>query len=354
MRHGALAAERLAPRKVALFRALKLGDLLVSIPALRAIRAGLPDAELVLVGLPWAREFVGRFSHLLDGFREFPGWPGLPECEPQKGRIPRFLAGMRAERFDLVIQLHGSGLVVNQVCARFGAIRAAGFYPVGGHCPDPKLFLPWPDRGLELRRLLALTAFLGFPTRGEHLEFPLGNADRHRAAQLTSSCPGWFVCVHPGASVPERRWPADRFAAVADALAARGLRVVLTGTAGERDLTAAVAAGMAAPALDLAGRTDLGAGAAVIASARLLVCNDTGVSHIAAAVGTPSAVISTGDNPARWAPPDAARHRLLCRPGGWPEVPEVLAPALALLDSFAPTRTPRLHQEGPRCAPSAC
>jgi len=354
LQHGAIATERLVSRKAAVFRALKLGDLLVSIPALRAIRAGLPDAELVLVGLPWAREFVTRFPHLLDGFREFPGWPGLPEREPELDRIPRFLADMQAERFDFVIQLHGSGLIANEVCGRFGAGRTAGFYPAGGHCPDPRLYLPWPDHGLELRRLLALTEFLGFPTRGEHLEFPLGDADRHRAAGLTSSCPGRFVCVHPGASVPERRWPADRFTAVADALAARGLQVVLTGTAGERGLTAGVAAGMAAPALDLAGKTDLGVGAAVIASARLLVCNDTGVSHIAAAVGTPSVVISTDDNPARWAPPDTARHRVLSRPGGWPEVPEVLAPALDLLDSFAPTRTPRPQQDGPRCAPSAC
>lgn len=354
MQHGALAAERLAPRKVAVFRALKLGDLLVSSPALRAVRAGMPDAELVLVGLPWAREFVARFPHLLDGFREFPGWPGLPECEPQQDRIPRFLADMRAEQFDLVIQLHGSGLVVNEVCARFGARRTAGFFPAGGHCPDPRLFLPWPDRGLELRRLLALTEFLGLPTRGEHLEFPLGDADLDRAAELTSSPPGRFVCVHPGASVPERRWPADRFAAVADALAARGLRVALTGTAGERSLTAAVAAGMTAPALDLAGKTDLGTSAAVIASARLLVCNDTGVSHVAAAVGTPSVVVSTGDNPARWSPPDAARHHVLCRPGGWPDVTDVLVHALDLLDSFAPTRTPRPLQEGTRCAPSAC
>jgi ADP-heptose:LPS heptosyltransferase len=339
---------------VAVFRALKLGDLLVSIPALRAIRGALPDAEIVLIGLPWAREFVARFAHLLDGFREFPGWPGLPECEPQLDRIPRFLADMQAERFDLLIQLHGSGLVVNEVCGRLGAERLAGFYPAGGHCPDPRLFLPWPDRGLELRRLLALTEFLGFPASGEHLEFPLGDADRHRAAGLTSSCPGWFVCIHPGASVPDRRWPADRFAAVADALAARGLRVVLTGTAAERDLTAAVSAGMTAPALDLAGKTDLGASAAVIASARLLVCNDTGVSHIAAAVGTPSVVISTDDNPTRWAPPDGTRHRVLSRPGGWPDVADVLVHAFGLLDSFAPTRTPRLHQEGTRCAPSAC
>jgi ADP-heptose:LPS heptosyltransferase len=329
--HNEFVADR-----VAVFRALKLGDLLVAVPALRAIRSALPATEVVLVGLPWAREFVARFPHLLDGFREFPGWPGLPERDVQTARIPRFLADTQAEGFDLAIQLHGSGPVVNELCALFGATRTAGFYLPGGYCPDPSLFLPWPDRGLELRRLLALTEFLGFPTRGEHLEFPLTEADRELAARMVNAEPGRFVCVHPGASVPERRWPAERFAAVADALAAHGLRVVLTGSAEETSLTAAVAAAMTAPALDLAGRTSLGTTAAVLARARLVVCNDTGVSHLAAAVGTPSVVTSTGDNPARWSPPDARLHRVLCIPGGWPAVHEVIAEAENLLSAFAP------------------
>jgi ADP-heptose:LPS heptosyltransferase len=338
------------PRKVAVLRALKLGDLLCAVPALRALRAALPGAELVLVGLPWAREFAARFRHLLDGFREFPGWPGLPEREPQTDRVPGFLAEMQAEKFDLAVQLHGSGAYVNPLVALFGAQHTAGFYRPGDYRPDPDRFLPWPDRGLELRRLLALTEFLGAPARGEHLEFPLTPEDYRAAARLAA---GEYVCIHPGASVPERRWPAGRFAVVADALAARGLKVVLTGTAAEAVLTRSVAGGMAAPATDLAGATDLGATAALIARARLLVCNDTGVSHIAAAVCTPSVVVSTGDNPARWAPPDAARHRVLCDPAGLVPTAAVLAQALDLLASFADPHRLTRHQEGLACARSA-
>ncbi|MDB5310463.1 MAG: ADP-heptose--LPS heptosyltransferase [Gemmataceae bacterium] len=328
------------PRKVVVFRALKLGDLLCAVPALRALQASLPDAEIVLVGLPWAREFVDRYAHLVDGFREFPGWPGLPECDPRVDAIPAFLAGLQAEGFDLAIQMHGSGSFVNSLCVLFGARRTAGFFLPGDYCPDPDRFLPWPDRGPEGRRLLALTEFLGFPARGEELEFPLRDADL-AAADRAMSPDGDYACVHPGASVSHRRWPAGWFAAVADTLARQGLRVVLTGTAGERDLTHAVAAAMAAPATDLAGETALGPTAAVLARARLLVCNDTGVSHLAAAVGTPSVVISTGDNPARWAPADAIRHRVLCRPGGWPSVREVLAHTRALLDGGLTCRPAR-------------
>jgi ADP-heptose:LPS heptosyltransferase len=128
--------------------------------------------------------------------------------------------------------------------------------------------------------------------------------------------PGEYVCIHPGASVRERRWSVSRFAALARALHVRGLRVVLTGTSSEGALAHAVTEEAAVPILDLVGRTDLGALGVLLARARLLVCNDTGVSHVAAGLRTPSVVISTGDNPARWAPIDSRLHRVLCRDSG--------------------------------------
>ncbi|QEH34771.1 Lipopolysaccharide core heptosyltransferase RfaQ [Aquisphaera giovannonii] len=321
------------PGRMAILRALKLGDMLCAVPALRAIRSAFPAAEVVLVGLPWASEFVARYPAYLDGFREFPGYPGLPEREPDLARLPGFLGEMRAERFDLAIQMHGSGRISNAVVAEFGARITAGFYEPGIMCPDPATFLPFPERGLELRRLLQLTAHLGIPPDGEALEFPLSEAERSGAAALAHSIgigSRDFVCIHGGASVPERRWPVDRFAEVADAMAGRGLEVVLTGSGAEVGITGAIARAMRAPAIDLAGRTPLGTLAAILERARLLVCNDTGVSHLADALGLPSVVISTGDNPDRWAPADRIRHRVLCRNSGVPAA-EVLREALDLL-----------------------
>lgn len=339
----------LCPRKVAVLRALKLGDLLVAIPALRALRASLPAARIVLIGLPWAREFVARFPHYLDDFIEFPGWPGLPERQPDMEHIPAFLAQVQAEQFDLVIQLHGSGSHVNALCALFSARRTAGFHLPDDFVPDPPLFFPWPQRGLELERLLSLVVELGCPARGVQLEFPLGDSDHASADAICPLEPGGFVCLHAGASVDDRCWPVERFAAVADRLAACGFSIVLTGTLGENSRACQLNRALAAPGLNLAGKTTLGTLAAIISRARLLICNDTGVSHLADAVRTPSVVISTGDNPARWSPTDASLHRVLCREG-WVEPNEVLGQVCDLL--LLPR--PVTFRGGAPCSHSVC
>ncbi len=335
-------------RRVAVLRALKLGDLLVAIPALRALRRAVPRADIALIGLPWAREFVDRFPHLIDVFHEFAGWPGLPEMEPRLAEIPTFIARMQRERFDLVLQMHGSGSIVNELCALLAPRRVAGFFRAGDFRPEPRWFLPWPETGLELRRLLALTEFLGFPTCGEQLEFPLNFEDFDKASALTHGLRE-YVCIHPGASVAERRWPIHGFAQIADILAARGYPIVLTGSEGECELTQAVARSMTAPALDLAGKTDLGAAAALLRRARLLVANDTGVSHLAAAVRTRSVIVSTGDNPARWSPLNERLHRVLCAKEG---IVPVAAVARAAIDLLKRRHRPA-HSDLALCGPSA-
>lgn len=308
---------------IAVFRALQLGDLLCAVPALRALRSGFPDAEITLIGLPWANGFVQRFARLVDRFVEFPGFPGLPEREPDLASLPRFLTEAQAVRYDLAIQMHGRGDLTNSIVAALGAKAVAGFCPPAGPCPDPMRFLRWPESGTEIHRCVALTDFLGLPRAGDQLEFPLDDDEiaqgkalraRHRLA------PGRFVCMHPGARLYTRRWPAEYFAVVAQDIVRRGFAVALTGSDEEALITRRI--GRALPPgsfADLAGRTSLGALAALLRHARLLVSNDTGVSHVAAALRVPSIVISCGADPRRFAPLDHVLHEVLyhavsCRP----------------------------------------
>lgn len=327
-----------------MFRALVLGDMLCATPALRALKAAWPEAELTLIGLPWARELAERLPDV-DRFEPFPGFPGLPEIMPDLAALPAFIARMQAARFDLVVQLHGSGSIVNPLLACFGARHTAGFCEPGDYSADAALHTVWPKTGHEIERLLALTDHLGLPRQGEQLDFPVGPEDHaalfravpelHRlhapdrpdrpqgpAERNGPQRPEGLVetrghvVIHPGAQLPSRRWLPERFAEVADALAARGLRIVLTGSAAEAPVTAAVLAQMRQPALDLTGRTSLFGFGALLKRARLVVCNDTGASHVAAAVGTASVVVSSGADVARWAPLDAQRQRVL-----WADVP---------------------------------
>ena len=335
--------------RIAVFRALVLGDLLCATPALRALKAAWPNAELMLIGLPGAQELAARLPQV-DRFEPFCGFPGLPERRPDLDALPALITRLRARPADLLVQLHGSGGIVNPLLACFGARRVAGFVDPGEYCAEPALHTVWPRTGHEIARLLHLIDSLGLPRCGRHLDFPVQQQDRRALAdavpELGLGAP--IACVHVGAQLPSRRWLPERFAAVADRLAAAGFRVVLTGTPDEAPLIRTVQQHMRSAALDLGGRTTLWTLGALLERARLLVCNDTGVQHVAAALGTPSIAVSSGADVARWAPLDATRHRVLwadaaCRPCGHRECPTahecargvsvdaVVAAALALL-----------------------
>jgi ADP-heptose:LPS heptosyltransferase len=289
-----------------------LGDMLCAVPALRALRAALPKARITLVGLSSARTFVARFSHYVDELAECPGYPGIPETKANPLKLPQFFTAMHEQKLDVAIQLHGNGIVTNPFTVLLGARRNAGFFIPGHYCPDEEGFLEYPEKEPEVLRQLRLMEFLDVESTGEALEFPLWRDDREALAALPEARDLWprgYACLHPGANDPSRTWPVDRFALVADALCDLGMPIILTGNAGERDLTRRVAGAMKNRPVDLAGRTSLGALAVLLSNARLLVCNDTGVSHVADALRVPSVVIFTNSDPDRWAPLDRCLHR---------------------------------------------
>jgi ADP-heptose:LPS heptosyltransferase len=336
--------------QIAVLRALPgLGDLLCSIPALRALRRGFPEARITLIGLPSAQALMSRYADYVDELLSFPGWPGLPEVPLDPPRISAFLSEIQARRLDLAFQLQGSGQATNSFVALLGARRSAGFVLPDFPSPDPELFLPYPADQPEPLRHLALMRFLGLAGGDDSaLEFPLEDRDFAEAQELARRHGlrrGGYACVNVGASEPRRRWPLERFAAVADELALRELVPVLVGAPAERDLTAATAALMRMPAVDLAGETSLGGLGALLLGAAVTVTNDTGTSHLAAAVGAPSVVVFSASDPHRWAPLDKRRHRALgtaqtasvdeqcvrclrdgCRRWGDPAVSEVTPP----------------------------
>lgn len=333
MNYADLLSQTLLER-IAVFRALPgLGDFLCITPALRALRSALPQAKITLIGLSPTQKLSDRYGHYIDEFVAFPGYPGLPEQVVDCDRLNDFLSEMQSRQFHLAIQMHGSGVITNRLIQQFAAQKTAGFFLPGHECLDATTFLPYKDTDSEIKRYLQLIEFLGMPTQSEALEFPLLPEDWQALQSLSQMNPinKGYVCLHPGASVASRRWALENFVAIGDAIANMGWQVVLTGSAAEAELTQMIAQQMQAPSLNLAGQTSLGTLAALLSQAKLLVCNDTGVSHLAAALQTPSVVVFTGSDPQRWAPLDRSRHRSIYNPAGI-SVAAVLAPIKDLLE----------------------
>ena len=325
---------RHAGPSLVIFRALHLGDMLCAIPALRALRTALPDTRITLVGLPWAAQFAARFSGYVDEFIAFPGHEAFPEQPVQHDQLADFYASMRARRFSLALQMHGSGEHSNNVTRAFGARAMAGYGEQKS--AGREQFFPYPEEGAESHRLLELVRRLGAPSSGEHLEFPITDTDERElgASGLTADLTaGEYVCIHPGARIRNKCWHPARFAQVADQIASEyDVNIVLTGSASEAPLTAAVASRMRFKPLDAAAPISIGAMAALMSRSRLLVSNDTGVSHIAAGLRLNSVVIFSKADIGRWAPLDKQRHRCLWDPHG-ERVHEVLKHARALLNN---------------------
>ena len=272
---------------ILVLRALGLGDFLTAVPALRAVRRARPGHRLVLAA-PAVLAPLVRLSGTADAVLDQhglagPAWPG-PSPE-------------------LAVNLHGRGPQSHLLLRGLGPRRVVAFdCPAAGHVGPP-----WHDDEHEVRRWCRLVS--------ESLGVDADPGDLGLAVPPGPSGPSeadGAVVVHPGAAFGSRRWPPERFAEVARGVAADGLPVVVTGGPGEEELAAGVAsrAGLP-PGRVVAGSLSLEGLAALVARARLLVCGDTGVAHLATAYRTPSVLLFGPTSPARWGPVTDGPHTVL-------------------------------------------
>jgi ADP-heptose:LPS heptosyltransferase len=267
-----------APEVLAL-RALKLGDLLVAVPAIRGIRRALPDHELVLAVPQWLNPIVA----LIGGVDAVLPTQGLDDPLPvEPGRI------------DIAVNLHGNGDQSSEL------IELLTPRVVAGHRNDRRDGPQWEDGVLERYRWARLVSAHGMPADQEDVTL--------QAPSAQSVLPGCSV-VHVGAFYGSREWPVERFAEVASFLARNGHRVVFTASGAERARAdeAARLGGFAAESV-LAGQLELDAFAALIRQARVVVSADTGAAHLASAYAVPSVVLFGPAPVEEWGPPESGPH----------------------------------------------
>lgn len=271
-----------AEREVLVFRALGLGDFLTGLPAYRGLRRHFATHRMVLAApgeLTGLALLSGAFDEVLPTARI----DDLHWLRPSP---------------DVAVNMHGKGPRSHQALLALAPRRRIGFRAPGWSGPR------WDPDAHEVNRWCQLLESAGVSADPTNLRLP---------PPATASAVPDAVVIHPGAAAPSRRWPAARFAEVARRLAFSGAPVVITGSAQERQLAEQVArqAGLPAEAV-LAGDFDLLGFAALIASARLLICGDTGPGHLATAYATPSVLLFGPVSPRQWGPPpDQHRHRVL-------------------------------------------
>lgn len=308
----------IAPR-IAVFRGLRgLGDMLVAVPALRVLRAALPDAHVALIGLDTMRPVAERLDHLYDEYIDFPGWDGIPE-RSAGGGDPEALDDWRGA--DAVVQMHGDGSVSNRFCSSLEPHSLVAY----GECDTPDdcvvstarypRHLHEIDRciGLAERTAMLMGAEPGRPDRS--LEWRTTRADAEEAAAAVcntaadsgSPCDRPYYVLHPGARLYDHRWPAEAFAHVGRALARNG-RVLVTGAAEETEASRETARLVGDGAASVAGELSLGGLAALLQHSSGVITNDTGISHLADAVNARSVVVFMASDPHRWAPLDESLH----------------------------------------------
>ncbi len=296
-------------KKIVVFRALQIGDMLCSIPAIRALHHAYPQAEITLVGLPWAKMLTERFPNYFHTLITFPGYPGFPEQPVDYFAFPDFLKKVQQEHFNLALQMHGNGIISNPLVDLFAAKNIAGFYAENNYCPNKDLFIEYPDNIHEIKRHLKLIEVLGINEYTTDLEFPITEKDIEDFEKTALPVkPKEYVIIHPGSRGVSRQWGPENFAATADYCFENGLQVVITGTKDEMEIVENVKRYIKHEPIIAAGKTSLGAVAVLIKNAAALVSNCTGVSHIAAALKTKSIVISLDGEPYRWGPLNKSLH----------------------------------------------
>jgi lipopolysaccharide heptosyltransferase II len=296
-------------RKILCVRLDNMGDVLMCTPAMRAIRASAPGRTITLLASA-SGAAVAPFIREIDDVVVYPA-PWIKSSGPQDASSDlAMVQTLREHAFDATVLFttySQSALPAAMLChlagipLRLAHCRENPYQLLTDWIPDPE-----PEQGVrhEVRRQLELVAAIGCRTEDERMSFTVHDEDRawmqrRLAAQGINAGRRW-VLMHPGATAQSRRYPAAHWSAVIGQLAADNLDIVLSGDSSEAELIASIMQG-AGPGTSrvhsMAGQLDLGQLGAAISLASVVVSNNTGPAHMAAAIGTPLVDLYALTNP---------------------------------------------------------
>lgn len=303
-------------RRILLIKPSALGDVVHSLPVLRLIRRRFPEAHIAWLINPGFAGLIEGHPDLNEVIRFERKRFGRSLVDRQaRAAFLGFSRELRDRRFDLVIDLQGlfrSGWLAWQTRAAvrvgFSNARelAAAFYTHRVRVGNPDVH--------AIERYLTVARAIGCDAGPIEFDFAITDADRASTAAMVAPAGESYAVMLPGTNWRTKRWPVEHFSAVSDGLRReRGLRSVVAGGAEDRPLGEAIES-----AVNLAGKTTLKQLVALLERAEVVIANDTGPMHIAAALGRPLVTVFGPTNPVRTGPyrrgDTIVRVKLPCSP----------------------------------------
>jgi heptosyltransferase-3 len=306
-------------RRVLVVRLRSIGDTVLSTPALYALRRFLPDARIDVLLEDWV-------APVLDGLMDVDNILTIERGATAISRA-RLARELRATRYDVAFNLHG-GTTATLLTRATGARHRVGFadyqYARLHNHTAPSPIESWGRTNLHsVEQQLSLLGWTGVPVSDRPPTRLTVTSDaaasieaRLRAANLNQAAP--VALIHPAAAFETKRWDVRNFARVTEYLHARSFNCVAVAATNEAGIIDELMRESSAPVTAL---TDLSLQevTALAACSRLFVGNDSGIAHIAAAVGAPSVVIFGSSNITHWrpwasGPSEVVREELSCQP----------------------------------------
>ncbi len=299
--------------KIAVLRANALGDFIVTLPALKAIRSAYPAAEIVLLGKPWHKEFLIKDRSPVDRVIVVPVKKGI-RTEPNKvedeNEVKDFVSQMQKERFDIVLNFQGNGVSANPFIKQFGAKITAGLISEKAEKLD--LSIDYYYYQSEVIRYLEVAKLIGATTADPEPEINVLEQDEQEISAFMSGLNNKpYIVLHPVAVDIRRMWPLENYAELADKLKQRNFEIVFTGAKEDRDAVGGIINKMNDTAINACGNFSLGGLSALLSHASLMISADTGPLHLGRAVNVPTIGFYWAPNLINWGPLTRTIHRPL-------------------------------------------
>ena len=291
-------------KKIAILRANAVGDFIVTLPAIQAIRAAYPNAELVLLGKPWHKEFLIHGRSPIDRVIVVPVMKGIRDeknIAEDKLEQEKFFNEMQKEHFDVAIHFQGNGVSANAFINRLNANLTVGLTSENADKIDKAIDFYYYQS--EVIRYLEVASLIDAKPVSLEPHLNVLEKDLEEITGLLSYLDNKpFVVLHPFATDIRRAWPAENFVPLADWLSEKNMEIVFTGSPEDYDGVENIISKMKSKAINTCGTTSLGGLAAILQRANLVIGGDTGPLHLSRAVSTPTVGMYWAPNLINWGP----------------------------------------------------